>query len=170
MAVGEQANLIDDNGELIDGNKALVADSVGTIAGAVLGTSTVTSYIESGAGIAAGGRTGLTAFITASLFVLSLFFWPFLDGLTSAVTSPALVMVGVIMMLSVKKIDWDDFPLAISSFLTIIVMILSYSIAEGIAVGFIFYPIMKLVTNKGKEVHPIMYILMLVFLAFFIFF
>lgn len=170
MAVGEQAELLDENGQLIDGDKALLADSVGTITGAVLGTSTVTSYIESGAGIAAGGRSGLTAVVTGLLFLLSVFLWPFLMGLTAAVTAPALVMVGVLMAQgAIKKIDWDDFPMAISAFLVILVMVLSFSIAEGIAVGFIFYPIMKLATGKGKDVHMLMYVLAVLFIGYFTF-
>lgn len=169
VAIGNQANLLNSEGQLQGGDKALVVDAAGTIVGSVLGTSTVTSYIESGAGIAAGGRTGLTAVVTGVLFLLSVFLWPFLGGITSAVTAPALVLVGVLMTQSIKDIQWEKFPVALSSFMTVIMMVLSFSIAEGIAVGFVLYPLLMLVSGKGKEVKPLMFVLSALFVAYFIF-
>ncbi len=179
IAVGGRAGLMDENGELKDGNKALMADSVGTVAGSLLGTSTVTSYIESSTGIEQGGRTGLTALTVGFLFLISLFAYPIIgiftgieDSVTgmeyAPVTSMALVMVGALMVSQLKHIDFEDKPLLISSFLTIVFMIFTYSIAEGIAVGFIFYPIAMFAAKRHKEVNPIMYALMAFFILFFI--
>ncbi|TVP95299.1 MAG: NCS2 family permease [Acholeplasmatales bacterium] len=183
IAVGNQAGLINEDGELIDGNKALLADSIGTVAGSLLGTSTVTSYIESSTGIEQGGRTGLTAVTVAVLFLLSLLVYPVLSVFTGVVvgfdsygdpivyapvTSMALVMVGAFMIKPLKNIDWDDVAILIPAFLTIVFMVFAFSIAEGIAVGFIFYPIIMLCTKRGKEVSPIMYALMAFFIIFFI--
>ncbi len=179
IAVGNRAGLIDDNGDLVDGNKALLADSVGTVAGSLLGTSTVTSYIESSTGIEQGGRTGLTAITTGLLFLISLLAYPLISIVTgiydpvtdivySPVTAMALILVGAIMVTQLKHIDFDDKPLLIASFLTIVFMIFSFSIAEGIAVGFIFYPIAMLATKRHKDVSPIMYVLMFVFILYFV--
>ncbi len=175
IAVGNRANLINEEGELEGGNKALLADSISTVAGGVLGTSTVTSYIESATGIEQGGRTGMTAITVAFLFLISLLLYPFLSIFTEVpdapyqpVTSMALVMVGAIMVVQLKNIDWDDKAIVIPSFLTIVFMIFAFSIAEGIAVGFIFYPIAMIATKRAKEVHPIMYALMVVFFVFFV--
>jgi len=184
MAVGQKADLINENGELVDAEKALAADAVGTVCGAVLGTSTVTSFVESTTGVEAGGRTGLTATVVGILFILSLFAYPLLslvngvvvgfDGFGDAivyspVTAPALIMVGALMVTSLKNIEWDDAAVSITTFFTIIFMVLSFSIAEGIAVGFVFYPLLKLVTGKGKDVNYIMYILAVVFTFFLLF-
>ncbi len=178
IAVGNRAGLINEEGELVDGNKALMADSVGTIAGGILGTSTVTSYIESSTGIEQGGRTGLTALTVAGLFLLSLFMFPFISIFSrvyieegvyySPVTSMALVMVGALMVTQLKDIDWKDKAIVIPSFLTIVFMIFTFSIAEGIAIGFIFYPIVMVATKRRKEVHPIMYGLFVFFVIYFI--
>lgn len=180
MAVGTQANLLDKEGKLVDGGKALMADSVGTVAGAVLGTSTVTSYIESSAGIETGGRTGLTSVVVGFLFLLSIVAYPLLSVVNgvfipesgivlSPVTSPALIMVGALMITSLRNIDWNDIAITISTFFTVIFMLLTFSIAEGIAIGFIFYPILMLATKRGKDVNPIMYGLMVLFILKFIF-
>lgn len=179
MAVGNQAGLINEDSELIDGDKALLADAVGTIAGSLLGTSTVTSYIESATGIEQGGRTGLTAVTVAGLFLVSLLIYPLLsiitgiyDPVTGAVYSPvtamALVMVGALMVSQLKNIDWNDKAILIPAFLTIVFMIFTFSIAEGIAIGFIFYPVIMIATKRAKEVNPIMYILMGVFVLYFL--
>ncbi len=185
MAVGNQAGLINEDSELIGGDRALFADAIGTVSGSVLGTSTVTSYIESSTGIEQGGRTGLTAVTVAALFLLSLFIYPLLSVVTginefamidgeevlvatySPVTAMALIMVGALMVTQLKNINWDDKAILIPSFLTIVFMIFAFSIAEGIAVGFIFYPIIMVATKRAKEVNPIMYALMVVFILFF---
>jgi adenine/guanine/hypoxanthine permease len=183
IAVGNRAGLISEDGELKDGNKALLADSVGTIAGSLLGTSTVTSYIESSTGIEQGGRTGLTAVTVGVLFLLSLAIYPLLSIFTgvvvgfdgfgdpivySPVTSMALVMVGALMVTQLKEIDWKDKAIVIPAFLTIVFMIFTFSIAEGIAIGFIFYPIVMVASRRHKEVNPVMYVLMAFFILFFV--
>lgn len=168
VGVASQAGMMKDN-KLPRAGRALTSDSVATIAGAVVGTSTTTSYIESSAGVAAGGRTGMTAVVTAVCFALALFISPTLSVITSAVTSAALVMVGVLMASNLGKINWGDIDESVPSFLTVIAMPLTYSIATGIALGFILYPLTKIVKGEGKKVHPIMYFLFFVFLAYFIF-
>ncbi|MCF6095231.1 NCS2 family permease [Microaerobacter geothermalis] len=148
--------------------RALGADSVATIVGAIFGTSTVTSYIESSSGVAAGGRTGFASVVTAGLFLVSLFFYPLLSVVTAAVTAPALIIVGVLMASSLGKIEWSKLEEAVPAFLTAVLMPLTFSIATGIALGFILYPLTKLIRGHGREVHPIMYVLFVVFLAYFI--
>ena len=135
-----------------------------TTAGALLGTSTVVTYVESTAGVSEGGRTGLTSFTVAILFILALFFSGLVGVVPAEATAPALVIVGVLMMGSVTKINFDDFTEALPAFFTIAMMPFSYSIANGIASGIIFYPIVKLATGRGKEVHPIVYILAALFI------
>lgn len=168
VAVAGQAGLMKD-GKLPNAGRALVSDSVASTVGAVLGTSTTTSYIESTAGVAAGARTGFASLVTAALFLLSLFFFPVLSVITAPVTAPALIIVGVLMVSSLGKIDWTKFEIAVPAFLTIIAMPLSYSIATGIAIGFIFYPITMLVKGRAKEIHPIMYFFFVIFVLYFIF-
>ena len=168
VAVANQAGFVKDN-KLPRAGKALLSDSIASVSGSVLGTSTVTSFVESSAGVAAGARTGFASLITAGCFLLSLFFFPLLEVVTSAVTAPALIIVGVLMVSSLGKIDWTKFEIAVPSFLTMITMPLSYSIATGIAVGFIFYPITMIVKGKAKEIHPIMYFFFVIFLLYFIF-
>lgn len=167
MAVAAKAGLLKDN-KLERAHRALTSDAIATMAGAVLGTSTTTSYIESASGVASGARTGFASVITAILFILALFFSPLLGIVTSAVTAPALIIVGVLMASNLLNIKWDEIDEAFPAFLTLILMPLTYSIANGIALGFITYPIVKIVRGKAKEVHPIMYVLFLVFLAHFI--
>ncbi len=183
MAVGNQAGLIDEDGELIGSDRALIADSIGTMSGALLGTSNVTSYIESATGIEQGGRTGLTSVTVAVLFLLSLLVYPLLsivngvvvdvndfgDAIVySPVTAMALVMVGALMISQLKEIDWNKKEIVVPAFLTIVFMILTYSIATGIAVGFIFYPIIMVAQKRWREVNPIMYVLSFLFIIFFI--
>jgi adenine/guanine/hypoxanthine permease len=168
VAVANQAGLMKDN-KLPRAGRALFADSIASIAGSVLGTSTTTSYIESSAGVATGARTGFAALVTAGFFLLSLFFFPLLEVVTAPVTAPALIIVGVLMVTSLGKINWSRFEIAVPAFLTIITMPLSYSIATGIAAGFIFYPLTMIVSGKAKEVHPIMYFMFVVFVGYFIF-
>ncbi|MFT4417210.1 NCS2 family permease [Fredinandcohnia humi] len=168
MAVANQAGIMKDN-KLPRAGRALVSDSSGTVIGAILGTSSTTSYIESSAGVAAGARTGFASVVTAGFFLLALFFSPLLGVVTSAVTSPALIIVGVLMVATLGKIEWEKFEVAVPAFLTIVTMPLTYSIATGIAIGFIFYPITMIVKGKAKEIHPIMYGLFIVFILYFIF-
>jgi AGZA family xanthine/uracil permease-like MFS transporter len=168
VAVANQAGLIKEN-KLPRAGKALFADSAATVVGSILGTSTTTSYIESSAGVAAGARSGFASVITALLFLLALFFSPLLGVITAAVTAPALIIVGILMVSSLGKIEWERFEIAVPAFLTIIVMPLAYSIATGIAIGFIFYPITMVLKGRAKEIHPIMYGLFVVFVLYFIF-
>jgi adenine/guanine/hypoxanthine permease len=168
VAVANQAGLMKDN-KLPNAGRALFADSIASIAGSVFGTSTTTSYIESSAGVATGARSGFAALVTAGFFLLSLFFFPLLEVVTAPVTAPALIIVGVLMVTSLGKIDWSRFEIAVPAFLTIIVMPLSYSIATGIAAGFIFYPLTMIVSGKAKQVHPIMYFMFAVFVCYFVF-
>lgn len=183
MAVGNQAGLINDEGVIEGGDNALIADSIGTIAGAILGTSNVTSYIESSTGIEQGGRTGLASVTVAVLFLLSIFLYPILsifngvevgvdafgDAIIySPVTAMALIMVGTLMFSQLKDIDWEDTAIVITGFFTIIIMILSYSIATGIAVGFVFYPMIMIAQGKARKVNPVMYALSLLFILYFI--
>ncbi|MBO1515208.1 NCS2 family permease [Metabacillus bambusae] len=168
VAVANQAGLMKEN-KLPRAGKALFADSAATVVGSILGTSTTTSYIESSAGVAAGARSGFASVVTAVLFLLALFFSPLLGVITPAVTAPALIIVGILMVSSLGKIDWERFEIAVPAFLIIITMPLAYSIATGIAIGFIFYPITMVLKGRAKEIHPIMYGLFVVFILYFIF-
>ncbi len=167
ISVGTNAGLINKDGELIDADKALLSDSTATVIGSVLGTSSTTSFVESLAGVGAGGRTGLTAVVTAICFLVMLFFSPLLGIITSAVTAPALIAVGMLMASSLGHIEWDEIETTIPAFATIIVMLLGYSIAEGIAVGFTLYPIMMIAARRTKEIKPVMWVLMAIFLCHF---
>ncbi len=135
-----------------------------TSLGAVLGTSNTTTYVESAAGIAVGGKTGLTSVVTAVLFAAMLFVLPFALMVPAAATAPALIIVGILMMSSMAKIKWDDLDEAIAAFFTVVVMPFAYSIATGVAAGFIFYVLIKIVKGKAKDVHPLMYIVTGLFL------
>jgi AGZA family xanthine/uracil permease-like MFS transporter len=170
IGVTNQAGLLTDDGKLPNGSRALVSDAVATMGGAIAGTSTTTSYIESSAGVGAGGRTGLTSVTTAALFLLTLLFSPLLAVVTDvpAVTAPALIIVGVMMARSLGDLSWDDMVYAIPAFVTIIAMPLTYSIATGIALGLVLFPLFMIFRGRAREVHPIMYGLFLVFLAYFI--
>ncbi|SDK37241.1 NCS2 family permease [Sediminibacillus albus] len=168
VAVATKAGLMKEN-KLPRAGKALFSDSAATVVGATLGTSTTTSYVESTTGVSAGGRTGFTAVVTAAFFLLALLFSPLLSIVTSAVTAPALIIVGVLMCTTLRQIEWDRFEIAVPAFLTIVTMPLTYSIATGIAIGFVFYPITMLVKGKGKEINPIMYLLFVIFILYFIF-
>ncbi|MGE5702361.1 MAG: NCS2 family permease [Clostridia bacterium] len=167
LGVANQAGLLKD-GKLPRPGSALASDAIAGMAGAILGTSTTTSYVESTAGVAAGGRSGFTAVVVGICFLLALFFSPILAVVTPAVTAPALIIVGVLMAAHMTKIAWDQMEEALPAFLTIIMMPLSFSIAAGIATGFIVYPITKIFKGQAKEVHPVMYVLFVVFLAYFI--
>lgn len=161
--VASKADMLDENGELPEVGKALMADAVGTIAGACLGTSTVTTFVESASGVAEGGRTGLTSLTTAGMFAIALFFAPLFIMVPAAATAPALVVVGLFMLTSVSELDFTDMTEAIPAFLTIIMMPFAYSIAEGIVFGMVSYVLIKVFTGKHKDVSFIMYILGIVF-------
>ena len=169
MGVTEQAGLVDKEGNIPNVKGALLADAVGTVAGACLGTSTVTSYVESSAGVAAGARTGLASVVTAILFIVALFFTDLFAVIPSAATAPALIFVGYLMMKPVMKIDFEDPTEGIPAFITIMVMPFSYSISKGIAFGVISFVFCKLFSKKAKEVSIITWILAAVFVAYFVF-
>ncbi|MBP3965374.1 NCS2 family permease [Paenibacillus lignilyticus] len=171
LGVAEQANLLKDN-KFPRSQGALLADAAGTTVGALLGTSPTSAYIESSAGVAIGGRTGLTAVVVSILLAVTLFFSPVVSVLAGipAITAPALIIVGFLMLNVLRKIEWNDIEEAFPAFLIVVLMPLTYSIATGIGVGFIVYPILKLVRGKRKDVHPIFYLFAVLFfiqLAFF---
>lgn len=170
IGVCEQAGLMRDN-KLPRAKQAMVSDAIGTVAGAALGTSTVTSFVESASGVEQGGRTGLTGLTVAALFLLALFFSPVIAmvGSYPPITAPALVIVGAMMMQNVAKIDWRDYTESIPAFLTLIGIPFSYSIADGLALGFISYPIIKFSSGRGREAGWLGYVLALVLLLYFIF-
>lgn len=168
VAVASEAGIMKD-GKLPRAGRALASDSSGTVIGAILGTTSTTSYVESTAGVAAGGKSGFTAVVTAICFLLALFFSPLLSIVTSAVTAPALILVGVMMAVQLKNINWDQFEIAVPAFFTALMMPLTGSIASGMAIGFIFYPITLSVKGRAKEVHPIMWILAVCFALYFVF-
>lgn len=167
--VASKAGMLDENGKLPRVGKALMADAIGTIVGSCLGTSTVTTYVESSAGVAEGGRTGLTALSAAGMFGLALFFAPLFTMIPSAATAPALVIVGLFMMSPIKNINFTDFTEGVPAFLTIVIMPFAYSIADGIAFGMLSYVLLKLITGRGKEVSKIMWILGILFALKYIF-
>ncbi|MEI2279724.1 NCS2 family permease [Paenibacillus polysaccharolyticus] len=164
LGVAEQAGLLKD-GKFPRSRGALLADAVGTTTGAMLGTSPTSAYIESSTGVAAGGRTGLTAVTVSVLLAATLFFSPIVSVISSipAITSPALIIVGFFMISVISKMNWSDLEEAFPAFLIIILMPLTHSIATGIGIGFIFYPVLKLLRGKGKDVHPIFYIFAILF-------
>ena len=164
IGVSTKAGLIDKDGNIPKVKGALFADAVGTTVGACLGTSTVTTYVESAAGVAEGGRTGLTAFTAAILFLVALFLSPLFLMVPGAATAPVLVIVGLFMMSPIKEIDLDNYTESIPAFLTIIMMPLTYSIAEGIMFGMLSYVILKVLTGKAKDVHPVTYIVGILFI------
>ncbi len=168
VAIGNRCGLINDDGELIDAEKALLSDAIGTVAGAVLGTSTVTSFVESTSGVEVGGRTGLTSCTTGILFFLSILISPIvLSVATNTVTAPALVVVGVLMAQQLGGINWEEFEFTAAGFVTVITMVLTYSISNGIALGFITYGVAMIATGKAKDVSKIIWILDIVFIFYF---
>lgn len=159
IGVADQGNLLNDKGELPNAGPALMSDAIGTVAGAVLGTSTVTSYVESTAGVAEGGRTGLTAISTAVMFVLALFLSPIFLAIPSFATTPALLFVGLLMMKSVLKMKFDgDIADVVGGFLALVMMPFTYSIANGIMFGIVAWVLLKACTAKVKDIHPVMWV------------
>ena len=178
VGIATQAGYMRD-GSLPRARSALLADAVGTVAGAALGTSTVTAYIESGAGVAAGGRTGLTSLVTAALFLASLFLFPLVQtigggyasgsGKLYPVIAAPLILVGTLMIGGIRRIEWDDPTEAIPAFLTLVMMPLAVSITEGMAFGLVAYAVLKLATGRGREVPALVYGFALVFLVRYMF-
>ena len=162
IGLAQQAGFIKNN-KMPRIGRALMADSFSMLAGSVMGTTPTAAYVESSAGIALGGRTGLTALVTAGFFTLSLFFSPLLTVITSQVTAPALIIVGVLMAQSLKQVDWGHFEIALPVFLTVVGMPLTYNISYGIAFGFLIYPITMIAAGRRKEINPIMIALFFVF-------
>ncbi|MFC5450855.1 NCS2 family permease [Paenibacillus aestuarii] len=171
LGVAEQAGLLKDN-KFPRSRGALIADAIGTTVGAALGTSPTSAYIESSSGVAVGGRTGLTALTVSVLLALTLFFSPIVAVLAGipAITAPALIIVGFLMMNVLRKIEWSDLEEAFPAFLIVVLMPLTYSIATGIGIGFIVYPILKLIRGKRKDVHPIFYLFAVLFFIQIVFF
>jgi AGZA family xanthine/uracil permease-like MFS transporter len=170
IGVGEQAGFVK-NGKLPRMGRALFSDAVGSVGAGLLGTSTVTSYIESATGVNAGARTGLANVVTALCFLLAMFFSPLAQTLgdTPQIMAPALIVVGCLMMTTVRRIPWDDFTEAFPAFVTIVVMPFTFSIAHGLAMGFITYPLIKLLAGRHRDVHAIVYVLAFIFVLRYVF-
>ena len=169
IGVSQKAGMVDEKGNIDGINKVFMADAVATTCGACLGTSTTTTYVESAAGVGAGGRTGLTAFTTACCFAIALFFAPIFTHIPSAATTAALVIVGLMMLSPIKEIDLDDFSESIPAFLTIILMPLCYSISDGILIGMIAYVVINALCGKFKKISVAMWILAILFIARYLF-
>ena len=171
IGVATKADMIDEEGRLPGIKPALLADAIGTSVGAVLGTSTVTTFVESASGVAVGGRTGLTALTTGLLFLASTLFAPIFTAIPSFATAPALIMVGFLMVGTVSEIrfELDNLTEAIPAYLAIIAMPLFYSISEGISLGIISYVLLNVAAGKGKTVKPLMYVLAVLFVLKYIF-
>lgn len=161
-------NMLDKDGNLPHGDKALIADAIATCVGACMGTSTVTTFVESSTGIAEGARTGLHSVVVGVLFLLALLIAPLALIVPGAATAPALIIVGVLMMKSTAKIDWDDIEIAIPAFLTIAMMAFAYSISDGIGFGFISYTVIKMARGKFKEVPAFLYVVSALFIIMYI--
>lgn len=168
IGLTSQAGMMKDN-KIPNIGKGLLADSTAGVIGAILGTSTPATSVESSAGIAVGGRTGFTSVVIAACFVVALFFSPIVSVISVEVTSAALIIVGALMAMEIRNIEWTKLEIVIPSFLTIIMMPLTSSVAIGIGLGFVFYPICLVAQKRYKEVHPIMYVLCLLFLSYFAF-
>lgn len=169
VGTASKAGLMDKKGNFPGIGKAMLVDATGVSLGALLGTSTITAYVESAAGVGAGGRTGLTAVTCGVLFLAALFFTPLAGLIPDAATAPALIIVGALMMESVRHIDFSDFTESLPAFLTIVMMPFTYSIANGISAGLVLYPLLKLVSGRSRDVHWIVYVLAVLVVARFIF-
>ncbi len=169
VGVSNKAGLLDKNGRIPNAKKAFMADAIGTTAGAILGTSTVTTYVESAAGVSEGGRTGMTSLVTALLFAVALFFAPLFLAIPGAATAPALILVGLFMITPIKEVDFTDFSEAIPAFITILAMPLTYSIAEGITLGVLSYVLINLLSGKTSKISIGMYVLAILFVLKYLF-
>lgn len=168
IGMTQQAGMVDQNGKIPGIGRAFASDSVAMIEGAVLGTAPLGTSVESSAGIAMGGRTGLTAIFIGIFFLISMIFSPLLAVIPTTVTAPALIIVGVLMASNLKRIDWDKFEIAFPAFLIVVGMPLTYSISDGLALGMIAYPITMIATKRYKEVSIMMYVLFFIFIGFFL--
>ena len=164
VGTAEKGGFLDKDGNLPRAGGAMLADAIATTTGAILGTSTVTTYVESAAGISEGGRTGLTAIVTGILFIVSLILAPVMGLIPGAATAPILIIVGIMMVSSLKDIKWGDLSEAIPCFVTVVMMPFAYSISDGIGMGFIFFVLVKLFTRKVKDIHPVLWIFSVVFI------
>ena len=164
VGVCTKAKMMDENGNIYRVKQAFMADSIATTLGAVLGTSTTTTYVESAAGVAQGGRSGLTALVVGGCFVIAMFFSPLFLSIPSAATAPALIIVGLLMVEQIKNIDFDDFSESLPAFVCMIMMPLTYSISNGILIGMITYVLMNVICGKFKKLSPAMYILAVLFI------
>ncbi len=165
IGVSTKANMLDKDGDLPNLKQALLADAVATVAGSILGTSTVTTFVESAAGVAEGGKTGLTSVSVAFFFLLSLLFYPIFSIIPASATAPILIIVGLFMMEPITKIDFTDISEGLPAFLTIVMMPFGYSVAEGIVWGTVSYVVLKVITGKSKDLSPILVILAILFTA-----
>ena len=163
--LSQRAGFIDAQGNMPRARRLFSMDGLAAMFGAFMGTSTTTAYVESAAGIGEGGRTGLTAVTVAALFLLSMFLWPLAAAIPGAATAPALILVGALMMDGVRHIDWDDIADSLPAFLTIIVMPLTFSIANGVSLGVISYCAIKLLSGRARQVSPILYVVAALLLA-----
>ena len=164
MGAAKQSGMIDKDGEIIHMKEALMSDAISTAAGAMVGTSTVTTVVESSAGIAAGGRTGMTSLVTAVLFLGAIIFAPIVSIVPGAATAPALIFVGILMLGNIKDVDFSDMANALPAFCTVVFMPFTYSIANGVAVGLIMYCIIKLFTGKANDIKVLTWIISIVFI------
>ena len=164
VGVCTKAKMMDENGNIYSVKQAFMADSIATTAGALLGTSTTTTYVESAAGVAQGGRSGLTALVVGGCFVIAMFFSPLFLSIPSAATAPALIIVGLLMAEQIKNVDFDDFSESIPAFVCMLMMPLTYSISNGILIGMITYVLMNMICGKFKKLSPAMYILAILFI------
>ena len=169
IGVATKADMLDKDEKLPRIKQALLADAIATSAGAVLGTSTTTTFVESSAGVGAGARTGLASVVTGLLFLLSVLFAPIFTAIPGFATAPALIFVGFLMISSIVKIDFEDLTEAIPAYLCVLAMPLMYSIAEGIAVGVISYVLINVCAGKAKKITPLMYVLAVLFICKYIF-
>ena len=169
IGVSQKAGMVDEKGNVEDIDKMFMADSIATVCGACLGTSTTTTYVESASGVGDGGRTGLTAFTVAALFALALLFSPIFLAIPGAATAPALVIVGVMMMAPVAKVDWEDYSESIPAFITVLMMPVAYSISDGILLGVISYVLLNACAGKFKKISPTMWVLAALFICKYIF-
>lgn len=169
IGVSDKAGMLDEDGKLPNVKQALMADAIATSAGAILGTSTTTTFVESSAGVGAGARTGLASIVTGLLFLLAIFFAPIFTAIPGFATAPALIFVGFLMVSAIVKVDFEDLTDAVPAYLCLIAMPLMYSIAEGIAIGVISFVLINLICGKRKKITPLMYILAVLFICKYIF-
>ncbi|MCK9291763.1 MAG: NCS2 family permease [Bacteroidales bacterium] len=169
VGVATKANMLDKNGQIPQIKRAFMADAIGTTTGAILGTSAVTTFVESASGVAEGGRTGLTALVTAICFIIALFFAPLFISIPMAATAPALIVVGLFMLSSIRELDLNDYSESIPAFICVLIIPLAYSISEGIALGMLSYVIINLLTGRFNKLSVSMYILAALFLLKYIF-